>query len=350
LVLNSLDARYGSTYRIRALWRVLKSSGYRVQYIEGSGPKLSRFRTSFDVAFGRYHVLFTQKFNPVTLLAMLIARLRGKPIVVDWDDLDAGLQSNRLKGLLAAVWERIGPSLASTVTTHSQAIRQRAVRDGLPVYLLPQGFDEALFRPDLVCRARARGDLGLAEHDFLVGYMCTFTHGGAIDISTVLDVFSEVNAPDVRFLIIGGGPLHGRIEDLVKRLGIQERVQFTGLVPHERVPAILSALDLAVVYMSDTPANRARVSFKVLECLAMEVPVVGHLVGESERAFGHLIHKADRKQLPGAIRAAREAPLPRVDRQSVHQYRWNQLAGALDQAVWSALSRGGRQHGKESGS
>ena len=61
VLFNSLDARYGSTYRFRALRDVLRREGFTLRYIEGQGAKLGRILTGISVGLMRGQLLFTQK-------------------------------------------------------------------------------------------------------------------------------------------------------------------------------------------------------------------------------------------------------------------------------------------------
>ncbi len=339
LVFNSLDPRYGSTYRIRALQRVLSDRGVSTRYVECAGPKVLRILTALRSALGSYDLLFTQKFNPVTLTAMLAARLRGKLVVVDWDDLDPGLQATTFKRRLSELCEYIGPLFAHHLTTHSEVIRALAGDRGVPVKMVLQGFEGDLFRPAPELRARSRRELGFSPEDFIVGTMCTFTSGGAMDLPTVLSAWAGVEDPKVRFLLVGGGPLQEEIEQQIRSLGLSSRLKMTGLLEHAEIPKTLAALDLGVVYISDSPANRARISLKTIELLAMNIPVVGQVVGETGRLLGALITSVDAEGLPRAIQTIAEAPVHRDTAEEMARFRWSKTGLGLVDTIESFLNR-----------
>ncbi len=54
--------------------------------------------------------------------------------------------------------------------------------------------------------------------------------------------------PDMRvvFAVVGEGPAKPALQALATGLGVAERVRFTGLVAHEKVPATVSAFDIAL--------------------------------------------------------------------------------------------------------
>src|SRR5689334_2360315 len=97
LVFNSLDDRYGSTFRIRAISKGIGAGSVEAIYIEAPKSIVGKFWIAFKTFWKDYDLLFTQKFNPVTLVAMIGALIKRKPVVVDWDDIDADLQDTKLK-------------------------------------------------------------------------------------------------------------------------------------------------------------------------------------------------------------------------------------------------------------
>jgi len=310
LALNSLDGRYGSTYRFRALTELLRAAGHQVTAREGVGSAVRRLAD-----------------------AMGVARLRGCPVLVDWDDLDPDLQGSRARRWLAAVCEAVGPRLATGITTHSDPIRCCAAAAGRPVHLVPQGYDGALFRPDPARRAAARAAFGYRPGDAVVGHLCTFTHGGTLDLPVILDAWRQIADPRVKFLLVGGGPQEAEVRAALDARGLGPRTRVTGLLPHAEVPDALRCLDVGVVYMRDCPANRARVSFKVIEYLALDIPVVGQVVGETADLFGAWVARATAVGLAAAIvDATRRAPT-RSTAAAVAPYRWEEAGPALRAAV-----------------
>lgn len=52
--------------------------------------------------------------------------------------------------------------------------------------------------------------------------------------------------PECQFLLVGDGILRGELEEKARRLGIEDRTVFAGLVPPEEVPLYLQAMDVVV--------------------------------------------------------------------------------------------------------
>ncbi len=51
-------------------------------------------------------------------------------------------------------------------------------------------------------------------------------------------------APNARLVIVGDGPERGELEDLVRKLGLQAHVQFTGMIGHDRVRDMIGVADV----------------------------------------------------------------------------------------------------------
>ncbi len=75
--------------------------------------------------------------------------------------------------------------------------------------------------------------------------------------------------PELRLLMLGGGPLSARIKALVHNAGLLERVHFPGQVGQDALPAYYQAADL---YISTSHSDGTSIS--MLEALACGTPVL----------------------------------------------------------------------------
>ncbi len=295
----------------------MKQEGLSVTLSEiEASPLLKLWKAKWDAWTQSYDVLFTQKFNPITLSAILIARLRGKKVLVDWDDLDEGLQSNIFKQWIARTAEKMGPSWSHHISTHSSIIQERLKREHRAYTVIPQGFNETLFHalsPEEKGQAKERW--GLQHAEYVVGHLCTFTHGGTLDLDVILDAWGKMDDSKIFFLLIGGGPLEPQIKKQIQHHGLEDRVKITGLLPQAEIPSALGCLDVSHVFMRDHEANRARVSFKVIESIAMGIPVVGSLVGASLDLFKSYVISANAESFVSRTMETLQTP-PEYDRET----------------------------------
>ena len=95
-------------------------------------------------------------------------------------------------------------------------------------------------------RGRVRRRLGIAEADIVIGKIARLFHlKGHED---VIKAFAEIHGrfPAARLLLVGNGILRGALGELAKRLGVGGRLTFAGLVPPERIPDMVKAMDVLV--------------------------------------------------------------------------------------------------------
>jgi 1,2-diacylglycerol 3-alpha-glucosyltransferase len=139
---------------------------------------------------------------------------------------------------------------------------------GFSVEVVPNGVDLAPFNhvPDPVSRA----DLGLTAQDVVLAYLGRL--GEEKNVAFLLDVFGRAaQACDrARLMLVGEGPLRGALMSRAARMGLAEKVIFTGFIPYAQVPRYLAAAD-AFVTASVTEVH----PLTVIEAMAAGLPVLG---------------------------------------------------------------------------
>ncbi len=112
--------------------------------------------------------------------------------------------------------------------------------------------------------------------------------------------------PDARFLVVGGGRTLPQLQEHAARIGLGDRVVFTGAVPADRVPELLDCADVAVATLPDTEQARTKSPLKVVEYMAAGKAVVASRVGEAvtfldEGRAGVLVPPGDPTALGHAV-------------------------------------------------
>ena len=99
----------------------------------------------------------------------------------------------------------------------------------------------------------------------VVGFVGWFRpwHG----VEMLLDILQDLLSAnkDVKFLMIGDGPIYDELVQKAKGLGIWDAVRFTGSLPHKKIPCHIAAMDIAV----QPRAPRYACPMKVLEYMGM---------------------------------------------------------------------------------
>ncbi|MDX2169661.1 MAG: glycosyltransferase family 4 protein [Deltaproteobacteria bacterium] len=136
---------------------------------------------------------------------------------------------------------------ADAVTVVSTPLKQHLVgRCGVAaarVAVCPNGADVERFHAGVTPDAALRGA------GPLVGFVGSFQkwHGTAL-LAAVIRAVAAARAP-VRFALIGDGPERGALQAALADLGT--RVQFTGTLPHARLPALVAGLDVGLLPEAD---------------------------------------------------------------------------------------------------
>jgi glycosyltransferase involved in cell wall biosynthesis len=128
----------------------------------------------------------------------------------------------------------------------------------------------------------------------------------------VLEALPEVAAerPDAAYLIVGKGPDRSRLERTAERLGVRDRVVFTGYVPEDEKADHFRLADRFVM-----PSEGEGFGLVLLEALACGTPVIastrdGGREAVADGEFGMLVDPTDSAELTRALLAPQEAPPP----------------------------------------
>ncbi|OYW18310.1 MAG: glycosyl transferase family 1 [Planctomycetales bacterium 12-60-4] len=111
---------------------------------------------------------------------------------------------------------------------------------------ISSGFDVEPFLNPPRSPLEVRRELGLEPEHVVIGKVARLFHlkGHEFVIEAAKPVLERF--PNVRFLFVGDGILREQYERRLEELGIRERFVFAGLVPPQRVPELIHAMDIVV--------------------------------------------------------------------------------------------------------
>jgi len=181
---------------------------------------------------------------------------------------------------------------ARAVTVASRTLQTQVWGLGIDparVFYVPNGPDESLrTRPEQSAQKRSqiRAELGIGSFP-LAAYLGHIPHGN--DLDQALDAFERVlpHAPDLRLAILGAGDGLPTLQVDVRRRGLERAVIFTGWVDHACAPDYLAAADLAIYPYRDSLINRSKCAAKIIEYMAMGLPIVASRVGQNVEYIEH---------------------------------------------------------------
>jgi PEP-CTERM/exosortase A-associated glycosyltransferase len=215
---------------------------------------------------------------------------------VDWGTARQGdLRYRATRGLETYILRR-----ADAVTTICEGLRSdildRGLREG-QVTVVPNAVDAERFTTPRQVDEALQLALGL-DGCIVLGFIGSFYayEGLNLLMEAAAQLFRERQA--IKLLMVGGGPEKERLVCQVNRLGIADRVVFTGRVPHEQVRRFYDLVTLFVY-----PRHRMRLTdlvtpLKPLEALAQGSIVVASDVGGHrellvDRERGYLFKAGD---------------------------------------------------------
>lgn len=232
------------------------------------------------------------------LAGQLLARFSRVPLTLDHDDWE-GRGGWADLNPYPPLWRRFfawqEPNTlrrAGAITVASRTLQTQVWGMGIHaarVFYVPNGPDEALRRrPEESAprRREIRAELGVGDGPLAV-YLGQIPHGNDLDqalaaVERVLPRF-----PDLRLAILGTGDGLPALREEVAWRKLERVVIFSGWVDHERAPDYLAAADLAIYPYRDNLINRSKCSAKVVEYMAMGLPIVASRVGQNVEYIEH---------------------------------------------------------------
>jgi glycosyltransferase involved in cell wall biosynthesis len=228
---------------------------------------LSYLRKHDDVAF------MYERYSLFMFAPVLIARMRKLPVILEINDSATVVRVRPLffESLAMAI-ERWVFRKASGLVFVSTVFRDRAKAahaDMAPAIITPNAANIDKFSFTEEQRAKARAKWGLDGH-VVCGYLGAFVPWHAIDqfVYRIADQLDK--APHLKLLLVGDGATFPEVSEFVKSRGLQDRVVLSGRVPHDEVPGLLAAMDMAIL----PSAGDYTSPVKLFEFMACGVPPV----------------------------------------------------------------------------
>jgi glycosyltransferase involved in cell wall biosynthesis len=239
---------------MRGEWDILSAERLR-RIARDTGAALLHAHT------GHAHALTLSAARALRLPLVVSRRVEHRPW---WSPFE------RRKYLMPGIW----------YVTVSQAVATGLLAAGIPpdrVSVISDGVD--LTRFGVSDRAAIRRQLGCEDGEVLFGNVAAMSPEK--DQATLLEAFARVEreAPSVRLVVVGSGPLERKLRDLAASLGLK-RVLFTGW--RDDVPEILGGLDVFVL-----TSRREGLGSSIAEAFASGLPAIATRAGGIPEMIRH---------------------------------------------------------------
>ena len=222
------------------------------------------------------------------LPALSAGRRLGIPVVYEirafWEDAAVDHGTAREQGLryrMTHALETWALKRVDHVFTICEGLRSDIVGRGISaerVTVIPNAVDIESFQlsgePDAALKSR----LGL-EGKTVVGFVGSFYAYEGLDLLLEAVPALLQRLPDLCVLLVGGGPQEASLKAQADRLGIADRVIFTGRVPHDEVSRYYDLIDLLAYPRHSMRLTELVTPLKPLEAMAQGRVFVASDVG-----------------------------------------------------------------------
>ena len=333
--------------------RFTSFAGHLAEYLAFTGA--AALRLTRDHRRRHYAVVQVATLPDFLTFAASALKLAGVPLLLDLHEdmpafFDDRFQSPVLRPLRPVIGglTRISAAMADAIITVHEPLREPSLARGVPpekVTIVMNSADDRLFDPARYARRpfQENGELRLIHHSSLQRI-----YGLPVAVDAVAQLPSDLEA---RLDVYGDGPYRSKVEDEIVRLAAQDRVTLHGRVPMEELPGLLAGADLAVVPSLPEPYMHYSLSTKLLEAVAMGVPVIASDLATFRSHFSEAairyVPGGDAGALANAIRelaadpdgATRQAA---EARRQAEPYAWPIQAGRYLEVVDRLADRSGQ--------
>ena len=266
------------------------------------------------------------------LPALWVSRGRALPVVYElralWEDaaVDHGkTREGSLRYLGSRALETFALRRADRVITICEGLRTEIVARGIPasrITVVPNAVDTAAFRFGSVPDPEQQRALGLSGKT-VIGFAGSFYRYEGLDLLVDALTMLAPRYPDLRILLLGGGPQESNLREQVRARALEDRVIFAGRVPHGEVQRWYDLIDVLAY-----PRYRMRLTdlvtpLKPLEAMAQGRMLVASDVGGHRELIrdgetGFLFPAGDARALAASIENVleRRAEWPRLREQA----------------------------------
>ena len=218
--------------------------------------------------------------------AIHVGQALGIPVVYEirafWEDaaVDHGTQrEGGLRYRLTRSMETRAVRAADQVVTICQGLKADLTGRGIPgdkIGVVPNAVDIDHFSLSRGPDPELKAKLGLQDNR-VIGFLGSFYAYEGLDLLLAALPRILEQAPDVRILLVGGGPQEANLRAQARDLGVSDSVVFVGRVPHAEIGRYYDLVDLLAY-----PRHAMRLTDLVTPLKPLEAMAQGHLLIASD--------------------------------------------------------------------
>jgi len=241
-----------------------------------------------DGLIDRFQPDILHAHSPVlnALPALQIGARRSLPVVYElralWEDAAVNHGTMREDGVryrLCRALESYALRHADHITTICEGLRAEIVARDIAsekITVIPNGVDTESFRFGEKVDVDLRQRLGL-DDAIVIGFVGSFYGYEGLDLLIKALTLLAPSHRNMRLLLVGGGPQETELKSLARKSAVQDKVVFTGRVPHKDVKQYYDLIDVLVY-----PRHRMRLTDLVTPLKPLEAMAQGRMVVASD--------------------------------------------------------------------
>jgi glycosyltransferase involved in cell wall biosynthesis len=305
-----------------------------------------------DLAGRRPSFVYQRHGRYVVAGALLSRRLR-RPLVLEYNGSEVWIAEHwdptRFMTWLR-LCEEISLAAANLVVVVSEVLKEQLIDRGIPgerILVNPNAVDPERFQPN--CGGGdIRKQFGFPPDHVVVGFIGSFSYWHGIGVlQEAIQVLlreqeSHRTLPELRFLLVGDGPLGEEMRGVLEPYRKRGWVVFAGQVSHDRAPAYLDSADILVSPHVPMPDGKPFFGSptKLFEYMATGKAIIASDLDQLARVLTHdqtawLVEPGNAAALGRAIRLLAGRPQLRRDlgqrarEAALAKHTWEQNANRL---------------------
>lgn len=291
------------------------------------------------VARSQAEVIHLGKPQPFNVLAAQYGR-RGRPLFCDCDDYEAETNkfSSGWQKSVVRYFEDSIVKLADGLTVNTHFLQERYCSLGFSakkIQIVPNGVERSRFA-DCSTKANLYQKWDLDPNAPIILYVGTL---GLLShpVDLLLKAFVKVRTdiPQAQLLLVGSGEDYNNLRQMAQELGIASKTIFTGRILPEEIPSYLQLGTVSIDPVHNDLIAKARSPLKIVESLAMGIPVITGDVGDrramlQNETLGITVNPGDADSLANGILAllknpVRQSAMAHAALQLREQWFWDNL-------------------------
>lgn len=234
----------------------------------------------------KYDIIHTHS-SKAGIIGRLAAKLSGCPIIIHTiHGLPFHPYEKKWKNFVYIFLERICSKVSNCIITVSDTMRDKALEKKIGnINLYKTVYSGMRIDEFINCekyRKSMRDKLNIKDDEIVVGKIARLFHLKGHDF--IIDCACEIikKAPETKFMFVGDGILKDDLMNRIKSYGIEKNFIFTGLVPPDKIPELISCMDILV-----HASLREGLARALPQALASGIPVVSLDIDSAHEVVKH---------------------------------------------------------------